>query len=175
MAGLCLPATVRAVTSCLVKAARLRPDLTGSQRTNVDYVLENLLDPSAIVGRAYRMSLVETADGRVITGIVKEETDSTLKMQTPTEALLLAKSDIEQRQESPLSMMPEGMLDKLHADEIRDLVAYLASEAQVSLPRQPALEPARRVRPISSIIFLLKAGRSSGLRLVTRPLSTTTS
>ena len=50
------------------------PDLTGSNRANLDYLLSNLIDPSAEVGRDYRMSVVRTADGRVITGIIVERT-----------------------------------------------------------------------------------------------------
>ena len=37
---------------------------------------------------------------------------------------------------SPASMMPEGLLDPLSAEEVRDLVAYLASKAQVPLPAE---------------------------------------
>src|SRR5262249_13577471 len=46
------------------------PDLTGGNRTNLDYLLSNLIDPSAEVGRDYRMSVVNTQSGRVITGIL---------------------------------------------------------------------------------------------------------
>lgn len=115
---------------------KIGPDLTGAQRANLDYVLENLLDPSAIVGRDYQMSILETTDGRVITGIIQQEDDNTLTMQTPTDRVLLPKVEIESRSRSPLSLMPEGILDKLSPEEIRDLISYLASGQQIS-PEEP--------------------------------------
>src|SRR5262249_38853079 len=41
------------------------PDLTGSQRANLDYLLENVLDPSAVVFSEYQVTVIETKDGRV--------------------------------------------------------------------------------------------------------------
>ncbi len=111
------------------------PALTGSQRANLDYVLENVLDPSAVVAREYQMSKFETASGRTITGIVKQETDKAVTVQTPNEVIVLPKDEIEDRKQSPLSIMPEGVLDKLTPEEIRDLVAYLASKDQAPLPK----------------------------------------
>jgi putative membrane-bound dehydrogenase-like protein len=110
------------------------PELTGSQRANLDYVLENLLDPSAIVPFDYRVTILETKDGRFLTGIIKQENDLTLTVQTQNDAVVIPKNDIESRNLTSLSLMPEGLLDKMSNEEIRDLVAYLASPKQVSLP-----------------------------------------
>jgi putative heme-binding domain-containing protein len=112
------------------------PELTGSQRANLDYVLENVLDPNAVVAREYQVTIVETKDGRVISGIVKQEGDRALTLRTQTESLVVPKQEIESRTQSPLSMMPEGLLDPLSKEEVRDLIAYLASPAQVPLPRE---------------------------------------
>ena len=49
------------------------PDLTGSDRANPDYILENVLDPSASVGRDYTLTTVATRDGRLVAGIVREQ------------------------------------------------------------------------------------------------------
>jgi len=113
------------------------PELTGSQRTNLDYLLENLLDPNAVIGRDYRMSVFVTDAGRIITGIVKEESDRTLTVQTANAQVVLDKNDIERRKRSPVSLMPEGQLEKLPFDDVRDLIAYLMSPRQVALPEQP--------------------------------------
>jgi len=113
------------------------PALTGAQRHNLDYVLENMIDPSAVVSRDYQMTKIETLSGRTITGIVKQETEKAVTVQTPNEVIILPKDEIETRTQSPLSMMPEGVLDKLSAVELRDLVAYLASKDQVPLPKGP--------------------------------------
>jgi putative heme-binding domain-containing protein len=110
------------------------PNLTGSQRNNLDYVLENVFDPSAVVGRDFRLTTIATADGRVLTGIITEEAAESLTLKTPTDDVLLAKSEIEDRKQSVVSMMPEGLFEKLTDAEIRNLIAYLASPAQVRLP-----------------------------------------
>jgi putative heme-binding domain-containing protein len=111
------------------------PALTGSQRHNLDYVLENVLDPSAVVAKEYQMVKIDTQSGRTINGIVKQETEKALTIQTPNEMIVLPKDEIENRAQSPLSMMPEGLFDKLKEEEIRDLVAYLASKQQTPLPK----------------------------------------
>jgi putative heme-binding domain-containing protein len=108
------------------------PDLTGSQRTNLDYVLENMLDPSAIVPREYQVQTVVTSGGRTITGIVKEETERALTMQTQNEVIIVPRDEVETRAPSRLSMMPEGVIEQLTRDELRDLVAYLASGGPAS-------------------------------------------
>ena len=59
-----------------------------------------------------------------------------VSVQTPNELIVLPKDDIENRQQSPLSMMPEGIFDKLTPEEVRNLVAYLASKQQVPLPKE---------------------------------------
>ena len=79
-----------------------------------------------------------TSDGRVLTGIISEETTESLTLKTPEEDVLLAKSDIEARKQSLVSMMPEGLFEKLSDEEIRDLIAYLDSAKQVPLPGDSA-------------------------------------
>ena len=110
------------------------PDLTGAQRTDLDYVLINVMDPSALVGHAYRVTIVELKDGRVINGIVKAEDTTTITLQTATDRVVVATQDVEVRQQQPVSMMPEGLLNRLSVDEIRDLVKYLGSPSQVPFP-----------------------------------------
>ncbi len=107
------------------------PDLTGAQRSNLDYILENVIDPSAIVPREYQIQVVTTTSGRTLSGIVKKETESAVTLQTQNEAIVVPKSDIETRAATKLSMMPEGLFEQLRPDEVRDLVGYLASPSQV--------------------------------------------
>jgi putative heme-binding domain-containing protein len=101
------------------------PNLNGVNRGNLDYWLTNLTDPSAEVARDYRMSAVRTADGRVVTGIVVERTAARVVVQTATDRVTLAADDVEGVADSPLSLMPEGQLDALRREDVRDLVAYL--------------------------------------------------
>jgi putative heme-binding domain-containing protein len=101
------------------------PDLTGAQRGNVDYLLENLVDPSSAVSRDYQMEVITTEAGRVVTGLVVAETPQAVTIQTVNERLIIPKSEIDQRQKSSESMMPAGLLNDLTKDEVRDLIAFL--------------------------------------------------
>jgi len=109
------------------------PDLTGSDRANADYILENVLDPSAAVSRDYTLTNVATADGRLVSGIIREQTDASLVVQTANERIVISREDVEAIKPSMTSMMPEGLLERLSPQEVRDLFAYLASSSQVPL------------------------------------------
>ena len=111
------------------------PELTGAQRTNLAYLLENIVDPSATISKNYKMSVVVLDDGRVLNGVVVSPTERTITLQTPTETLVLDRDAIEDQRETDLSLMPEGQLDRLSAEEIRDLISYLMSPTQVDVPK----------------------------------------
>jgi putative membrane-bound dehydrogenase-like protein len=119
------------------EGGRVGPELTGSQRASLDYILDNVLDPSAIVPRDYKAHVLRLADGRVVQGVILEETVPMLVVQTANETLRIPTGEIENRKESGLSMMPEGLFDRLTAEQLRDLVGYLASPEQVPLPEKP--------------------------------------
>jgi putative membrane-bound dehydrogenase-like protein len=116
------------------EGAKIGPELTGAQRTNLDYVLENLIDPNALVGKNYQMTLITLDDGRVISGVIEAENSATVTLKTTSGGLTLSRGDIADLATSPVSMMPEGQLEKLSSDELRDLVAYLRSPRQVPPP-----------------------------------------
>src|SRR5205085_10364106 len=96
-----------------------------AQRTNLDYLLENVLDPSAVVAREYTVTIIELKNGRTLNGIIAEETLAALTVLTQNERLVVAKADIETQTPTRISLMPEGLLDKLTNAEVRDLVGYL--------------------------------------------------
>lgn len=133
---------VKTCSSCHVlfgEGGKVGPDITGSNRANIDYILENILDPSALVGKDYQTTIVVTNDGRVITGLRQKETESAVTLRTINDTVVVAKADIDEMKLSPQSLMPEGQLNQLSADEQRDLIAYLASPTQVALrgPKSP--------------------------------------
>lgn len=110
------------------------PELTGSQRANLDYVLENVLDPSAVVPREFQMVNFTLADDRVVGGIVLRETKDAVTVRTVNDTLTIPAADIVARKQTPVSIMPEGLLDQMKPDEVRDLVAYLRAKEQVPIP-----------------------------------------
>lgn len=116
------------------EGGKIGPDLTGSNRANLDYVLSNLLDPSAEISQDFRMSIIVTETGRVITGLVVEKSPTRLVIQTATDRVTLPAEEIEEMWLSDVSIMPEGQLEKFSKEQVRDLVAYLAAKTQVALP-----------------------------------------
>jgi putative heme-binding domain-containing protein len=111
------------------------PDLTGANRDNLDYLLENIVDPSAVVSADFRMSVLVLDDGRVLNGLVLAETDATLTLRTATETVTVDRGDVEERRIVPLSLMPENQLQTMTPDQVRDLIGYLQTREQVPLPQ----------------------------------------
>jgi putative heme-binding domain-containing protein len=109
---------------------KVGPDITGSNRANLDYLLENILDPSAVIAKEYAVTVLNLKNGRVITGIVRGETPAALTVVTPTETLTVSRDDVEERVASGLSMMPDDLLKQLADEEVRALIAYLQSPLQ---------------------------------------------
>jgi putative membrane-bound dehydrogenase-like protein len=112
---------------------KVGPDLTGSNRADLNYILENLVAPNAVVGKDYQMTLLQLDDGRVLSGLITKETDSAVTLKTINDLVVVAKDEIAQRKLSELSLMPNGLLEQMQPQEIRDLIGYLASPAQVPL------------------------------------------
>ncbi|SKA98036.1 putative membrane-bound dehydrogenase domain-containing protein [Prosthecobacter debontii] len=115
------------------EGGKVGPDLTGSGRSNIDYLLENIVDPSGVVSADYRMSILTLKDGRVLSGVISKQTDRTLTLRLMTEETTVEKSEIAKQDTSPVSMMPEGLLMAFQPDQIRDLIAYLMHPSQVPL------------------------------------------
>jgi putative membrane-bound dehydrogenase-like protein len=119
------------------QGGKIGPDLTGSGRANLDYLLENIADPSGVVSADFRMSLLTHKDGRVLSGVVTESNARTLTLRTLTETMVLDRADIVKQETSPLSMMPEGLLLAFGPEQVRDLIAYMMHPVQVAMPKAP--------------------------------------
>ena len=114
------------------------PDITGAQRNNLDYLLENLIDPGAQVSRDFQMEIIQVESGRVITGLVKSESEAAITVSTVDAVVVVPVDEIEVRKKSGVSMMPEGQLKHLTFTQTRDLIAYLGTLQQVPLPEEQA-------------------------------------
>jgi putative membrane-bound dehydrogenase-like protein len=107
---------------------QIGPDLTGSERGNLDFLLTSLVDPSALIRKEYQAQTVALRDGRVLSGLVVEESASTISLvDTNRQKTVVAREQIEEMKPSDVSLMPEGLLDKLREDQVRDLFKYLQS------------------------------------------------
>ena len=110
------------------------PDLTGAGRKDLNYLLSNIVDPSAVVTKDFQMTVLDLVDGRTINGVVVGESPAAVTVQTDKERLTIPQGDIDSRRKSPLSLMPDGQITQMTPDEIRGLIAYLMSDSQVALP-----------------------------------------
>jgi putative membrane-bound dehydrogenase-like protein len=116
---------------------KVGPDITGANRADLGYLLENILDPSAVIPKEYAATIIETKDGRVITGIIKGETPAALNVVTANETLTIPVGDIESRLPTKVSMMPDDQLKPMSDHEVRSLFAYLQSPVQTPILATP--------------------------------------
>jgi putative heme-binding domain-containing protein len=116
------------------EGGKVGPDITGSNRGDLDYILHNAVDPNAVIPNDYRTSNIETKDDRSITGVVAKQDDNAITVVTANETLVIPKNELKSVAQTELSMMPEGLLQAITEDEVRDLLAYLRSPAQVPIP-----------------------------------------
>jgi putative heme-binding domain-containing protein len=114
------------------EGGKIGPDLTGSNRANLDYILLNSVDPSYDVPEGYKMVQIVTVDGRLINGVIDEEDGARVVLKTVEQPrVVIAKEDIEERTVSRKSMMPDGQLDQMKRQEVIDLIKYLRTTEQV--------------------------------------------
>jgi putative membrane-bound dehydrogenase-like protein len=115
------------------------PDLTLNGRGSYEQLLSNVLDPSLVIGSAYQATTVATTDGRVLTGLVAEESPERLVLKTQGGKLeTIPRGDIEERKLSPLSLMPEDLEKQLTEAELADLFAFLTLDKH---PRDATARP----------------------------------
>ncbi|WP_367872194.1 PVC-type heme-binding CxxCH protein [Luteolibacter sp. Populi] len=103
---------------------KIGPELPGSFG-DVDYLLQNILDPDAVIGKDYQQTFIATKDGKLVAGVVAAEDASSVTLRTLAETVTVPKDSIAKRELSPQSMMPAGLLGTLEEPEVRDLFLYL--------------------------------------------------
>ncbi len=112
---------------------KIGPELPGSFE-DLEYLLVNILDPNAIIGKDYQQTFVKTKDGQIVAGIVAEDTDRAISLKTLGGGVVtVQRADVASTEVSPLSMMPEGLLTPLHEPDVRDLFLYLRQKQQVPM------------------------------------------
>jgi putative membrane-bound dehydrogenase-like protein len=112
----------------------LAPDLTGSGRKQVDYLLGNLVDPSGLIDPAYRLTTVVTGEGRQLNGFIMRLTEQAVMLKTQEGEVRIPLEEVELMNTSTKSMMPDGLLQTYTDEQVRDLFGYLMSDDQVPLP-----------------------------------------
>jgi putative heme-binding domain-containing protein len=109
----------------------LGPDLTGMQRDDPQRLIVDIVNPSAQVARPFQVTLVETDEGRVVTGLLQKETDQQIVIRTVNEIVPIETSKIVTRKLLSESLMPTGALRQLSDSDIQDLFSYLMSRSKL--------------------------------------------
>jgi putative membrane-bound dehydrogenase-like protein len=122
---------------------KVGPELTGADRRDVDFLTTSIVDPSAVVRNEFVAQVATLNDGRLLTGLLAESGPATVTLlDAKNERLVLPRTNIESLTPSRQSLMPEKLLDELDDQQIRDLFAYLQSNALSSAP-----QPAAKAKP----------------------------
>ncbi|MCH2602655.1 MAG: c-type cytochrome [Pedosphaera sp.] len=118
------------------EGGEIGPDITGSNRNNLDYLLQNIIDPNADIPNDYRTTIVRLKDKRVLVGVIRQSEGQSVTLATVAGSVTVAKSDVAAIEPQNFSMMPEGLVLAFKEGELRDLVAYLRGTSQVPLPKE---------------------------------------
>jgi putative heme-binding domain-containing protein len=124
------------------------PDITRNGRNSYDQLLSNVFDPSLVIGASYRAWTVATKEGRIITGLLVEDSKQrlVLKVQGGKQETI-PRGDIEFSKESNVSMMPEQLEKQLKPQEIADLFSFLVLDKHPKDPNAKQLPGTRVERP----------------------------
>lgn len=116
------------------------PEITGSNRADLRYLLSNILDPSAEVANDYRLVNVRMEDGRLLSGVLAREDETSLELLAQDATHQLRRADIaigadgtRDLWHGEASMMPEDQLVGMSEPDIFALLAYLRSPQQTPM------------------------------------------
>ena len=124
------------------------PEITLNGRGSFEQLLSNVFDPSLVIGASYQARSVITTDGRVLTGLVVEDSPQRLVLKIEGGKLeTIARKDIDELQVSKLSMMPEDLETQIKPTEMADLFAYLTLDKPPGDSTARQLPGVREIRP----------------------------
>ncbi|MEO1999779.1 MAG: PVC-type heme-binding CxxCH protein [Planctomycetaceae bacterium] len=102
------------------------PDLTYANRKDRAFLLASLVDPSAQIRKQYMSYVIQTDNGRVLTGLIVEQTPASITLlDAKNKRTTVDRERIEVIKESNASLMPDGLYKNLKPRELRDVFHYL--------------------------------------------------
>jgi len=102
------------------------PEITRNGRGTFDQLLDNIFDPSLVIGASYQARTVITTDGRVLTGLLAENNAQRVVLKTQGGKLeTIPRDQVDEIAISKLSLMPEGLEKQLPPRDLADLFAFL--------------------------------------------------
>jgi putative heme-binding domain-containing protein len=108
------------------RGADVGPDLSSIGRTDRRHILESILQPSNTVAPHYVAWHLETAAGKTLTGmLIHTQLDEYTFLDAKGDRFKVKTGDLAEQRPLATSIMPDGLVDRLTDQEIRDLLAYL--------------------------------------------------
>jgi putative membrane-bound dehydrogenase-like protein len=124
------------------------PDITVNGRGSYEQLLSNVFDPSLVIGAAYQATTVATTDGRVLTGLIVEDSPQRIVLKGQGGKLeTIARSDVDEMKVSALSLMPEDLEKQLKPEEIVDLFSFITLDKPPTDPTARPIPGAGREAP----------------------------
>jgi putative heme-binding domain-containing protein len=156
---------------------KIGPHLTGGYE-DIDYLLQNILDPNAVIGKDYQQTFLTLRDGQVVSGIVAGEDGASVTLKTLGDTMTVQREQIAGRKLSEQSMMPEGLLAALDEPGVRDLFLYLRQKQQTRMLATPLNAndffngtDLARWRPSSDAAWKVEAGEIVGRSTSAKPVN----
>lgn len=104
------------------------PDLsTAAKKFSLPDLIDAIIEPSKVISDQYGSHQVVTSSGQVIVGRAVEIGNEyyVYTIDTDAKPIILAKDDVDEIKPSTISQMPEGLIDALNPEELKDLIAYM--------------------------------------------------
>lgn len=117
------------------KGAKFAPDLGNLAHRDQTSVLRDIREPSAAINPDYVSYSLALRDGRTLSGIVRAEgLDQLRLLDQEAKETLIPRADVAEIAPNAISAMPQGLLDKLDATQVQDLLAFLLTEPAPKSP-----------------------------------------
>ncbi len=111
------------------EGGKIGPDLTGYERDNLDFLLPAIVDPSLAIREEFTAFNVTTKDDESLTGLLTENKPQSITLvDLAGHATVIPRERIQSLQAARVSLMPEGLLDPLTDQQVRDLLGYVTQK-----------------------------------------------
>ena len=104
----------------------LGPDLTSEFRRAEETIVQDILAPSSKIVGGYETYVIEVNDGRILSGVLANESGSSLVLSLPDgKQLDVLRKDIKSLKSLDVSLMPESLGISLKPEEVANIIAWL--------------------------------------------------
>jgi putative heme-binding domain-containing protein len=108
------------------EGGQIGPDLTGYDRANPDFWLDNMFTPSLEIREGFGAYIVKTKGGQILTGLMDaQDANGIVIKDMANNKTAVKQADIEKMEASPISLMPEGLTAGMSDADLKDFFAYL--------------------------------------------------